>query len=236
LREIERIECRRQFLRVSGIHKRLISLALVFAALIAVALSQAASFPWTKNVVETAYFEGRTVEYSPARAHWGEKMFRLGPWDLGPKLTSQEKDDKRPNLYVVVPGTARVNPSAPEYNHNLVLSGLPKTDDLSDFDVYWALILDPNVKEDIRAETQLLLAAQEPFTPGADFQFASIPSHAFLDSYLHINSLEQLSAFQRPDGSLPKVAIIPAKLAVRAKITEPETQSQETVQAPSDAH
>jgi hypothetical protein len=223
------------FLRIAGI-KRLTCFALIFSAPVAISRADAASFPWAKSVKETAYFEGRQVEYSPGHAHFGQKVFRFGPWDLGPKLESRERDDKRPNLYVVVPGSAASNDTEPEYNHNLVLSTVPKADESSDFDVYWAVVLDPNVKEDIRAETQLLLAAQEPFTPGQDFQFSKIPSQAFLRAFLHIDSLDQLSEYRRPDGSLPKVAIIPAKFAVRAKVVDPESQPQEAVQGSSRAH
>jgi hypothetical protein len=214
------------------IRKRLICLALVLSGVLAASLALAASFPWVKSVKENAYFDGRAVEYSPDRAHWGEKLFRIGPWDIGPMLASREKNDKRPNLYVVVPGSARSNSSSSEYNHNLVLSAIPKTDEASDFDVYWAVVLDPNLKEDIRAETQLLLAAQEPFAPDQDFQFDNVPSHAFLHAFLHIDSLDQLAEYKRPDGSLPKVAIIAARFAIRAKIADPEARTQETAKDP----
>ncbi len=111
--------------------------------------------------------------------------------------------------------------TAPECN--LVLSAIP-AEEPAEFDVYWAVVLDPNLKEDIRAETQLVLAAQEPFTPDEQFHFTQVPSHAFLRNVLHIESLDQLADSKRPDGTFPKVAIIPAKFAVRANVSDAQNK------------
>ncbi len=208
--------------------KRLIGCALVCGATIAVSLAAAGLVPWSRNTNETAYFDGKEIEYRPASAHRGEKPFRIGRLELGPKVASQQKNDKRPNLYVVVPGrgsedrealagtSTRSAQTAPDYN--LVVSAVPD-DEPAEFDVFWAVILDPDLKEDIRAETQLVLAAQEAFTPDEHFQFSQIPSQVFLRNVLHIESLDQLADSRRPDGTFPKIAIIPARFAVRAKVS-----------------
>ena len=101
----------------------------------------------------------------------------VGPWYLGTKVTSKPSD-KRPNLYLVFPGTEHRTTNHPDYNHNEVLSAVP--DAPSNFDVWWVVVLDPTVKEDFTSEQQIIMATQETFTLPEDFTFEQIPSAGFL--------------------------------------------------------
>lgn len=150
----------------------------------------------------------------------------VGPWNLGEKV-NPERNDKRPNLYFVSPGTQHQVDGQPDFDHNEILSALPK--EASYFDVYWVVVLDPSVREEFTSEQQIILATQGTFTPAEDFTFDQIPSAGFLRAFLKINSVEGLEKRRRPDGGLPQVAIIPARFTVKAIAEEiPEPVSSET--------
>jgi hypothetical protein len=166
--------------------------------------------------LESAYFAGRVVKFTSEKANAGHALV-VGPWNLGPKI-SPGPSDKRPNLYFVSPGTLHSAKGYPGFNHNEVLSAMP--DGPSSFDVFWVLVLDPSMKEDFTSEQQIILATQQTFTPGEDFQFDQIPSVGFLRAFLKVHDMEGLEKYKRPDGELPKVAIVRAGFTVKATAEE----------------
>jgi hypothetical protein len=87
------------------------------------------------------------------------------------------------------------------------------------WDVYWALVLDPALKLDFTGERELLLAAQEEFLPDQIATLEDLPAVGFLRTYLHIDSLAGLDSYRREDGTLPRVIMVPAGMAVRASVT-----------------
>src|SRR5262249_34528619 len=119
-----------------------------------------ASKPVPKQLhLDRAFFAGRLVQLhsGPAR---GSRALVVGPWNLGEKVTPGN-NDMRPNLYFVSPGTQHHVDGKPEYDHNEVLSAIPK--EASNFDVYWVVVLDPSAKKDFTSEQQIILATQETF-------------------------------------------------------------------------
>jgi hypothetical protein len=173
--------------------------------------------------LDQAYFAGKLVKFHSVPEKDGHALV-VGPWYLGTRVTSKPSD-KRPNLYFVFPGTEHRVSNRPDYNHNEVLSAVP--DAPSDFDVWWVVVLDPTVKDDFTSEQQIILATQETFTPSEDFTFEQIPSAGFLRSFLKVTDVEGLEKYRRPDGELPRVAIVRAGFAVNALAEEmPEPVSE----------
>ena len=202
------------------------------AAVVCVAISADATAPKKKPApkpvpkvhLEQAYFAGRLVKFHSPETKT-TKVLVVGPWNLGPKV-SPGPSDKRPNLYFVLPGTQHQLPGHRDFDHNEVLSAVP--DGESDFDVFWVVVLDPSVKEDFTSEQQIIMATQEEFVPAEDFTFEQIPSAGFLKTFLKKTDMDSLEKIRRPDGALPKVAIVRAGITVRAIAEEiPE-------QAPAD--
>jgi hypothetical protein len=177
--------------------------------------------------LDSAYFAGRVVKFTSEKTKDGRALV-VGPWNLGPRI-SPGPSDKRPNLYFVSPGTLHSAPGYPGFDHNEVLSALP--DGPSSFDVFWVLVLDPSVKEDFTSEQQIIVATQQTFSPGERFQFDQIPSVGFLRAFLKVHDLEGLERFKRPDGALPKVAIVRAGFTVQATA---EDEPEETKSAAAD--
>ena len=178
--------------------------------------------------LDQAYFNAHLVTLHSPAVEKGEHVLVVGPWNLGPKVSSKP-DDKRPNLYFVAPGTQHQIEGHPEYDHNEILSLAP--DEPKDFDVYFAVVLDPTLQEDFTSERQMLMAAQERFTPSEDFTFDQIPAAGFLKAMSKISTLDDLDKFRRKDGSLPRMAIITAHFAVRFSVDNPEEQPPEQKQA-----
>lgn len=160
----------------------------------------------------------------------GEHALLVGPWNFGPKVSSKPKD-KRPNLYIVVPGTLHRVASYPDYDHTEILSAT--ADEPKDFDIYWALVLDPSVNDDFNAERQLIMATQGTFSPGEDFTFEQIPCAGFLRDHLKISTVKGLDKYRRPDGSLPRVAIVTAGFAVRLSVEEQDQPEQKQAEQPA---
>jgi hypothetical protein len=185
-----------------------------------------------KAHLEEAYFNGEVVRLTAGPYSAGERTLVVGPWNMGPRV-SPKPNDKRPNLYFVIPGSQHQVPDEPRYDNTMILSAAP--DDPKEFDVYWAVVLDPALKptpkDDFTDEKQLLLATQATFTPADDFTFAQIPSASFLESTLKMSSIEKLKKYRRADGSLPRVAIITAGFAVRLTVEKPEQKQADTAPA-----
>jgi len=220
-------------LRVVSGNRRLVCAALcVSLAASASAASKPhakpASNPYADKIpLEDAYFGGDVVKVRSAPLEKGERALIVGPWNFGPRV-SPRPNDKRPNLYFVIPGTLHEVATYPDYDHTAILSAAP--DQPSDFDVYWALVLDPTVTEEFTGEKELLVATQATFVPGPDFTFDNIPCSGFLRDFLNIKTMAGLDKYRRPDGSLPRVAIVTAGLAVRLEIEKPEEQEKEAEQ------
>jgi hypothetical protein len=168
--------------------------------------------------VEYAFYAGRLVKFHPVIPGKMAYPALVGPWLLGER-SHPKLNDKRPNLYFVSPGTQHRLPGEASFNHNDVLSAVPN--EPSYFDVYWVIVLDPSLKDDeFTSEQEILLATQGTFKLPADTRFDEIPSAGFLRHYLKISDLRGLAKFQRPDGELPRVAIVSAGFSVKAVAEE----------------
>ena len=174
------------------------------------------------SAVQNAYFQGKEIQFTPARPRRAQKTAKFGPWQWGPRLTRLATNDKRPNLYIVSPGTQHVSEQNPAFDHSLVLSALPKSADAAEFDAFFAVVLDPELREDFRSEDQLLLAAQTTFQPPVPFTFEDIPGKTVLRDLLGIDSLDGIEGYRKADGSLPRLIIVEAGFAVRAGAIDPE--------------
>lgn len=150
---------------------------------------------------------------------------RLGPWDLGERLSADQETprDKRLNLYVVVPGGQYHSASHPEYDHNLVINKYPSDHNAREWDIFWCLQLDPSLPTDLRSEHDLLQAAHQRFKPPASFALREVPASAVMAERLSVVKVEDLKRFRHKDGSLPRMLIVPAHLAVRATAEQQKT-------------
>jgi len=166
--------------------------------------------------VYAAYYEQVPIKLALRAARRGERPFTFGPWELGARVADPKSSDRRPNLYVVVPGVQHQREDAGDWDHNAVISALPPEARRIEFDVFWAVVLDPMLGRDLRSERDLLLAGESGFLPGDLFAWEDIPAAAFLGEVLKINSLADLARYRRPDGRLPRVLILPAGYAIRA--------------------
>lgn len=186
------------------------------------------AIPAAGELVRQVYYDGKLVEmkFAPGRAKVAGT-----PWTV-PTQTSREKPkDRHPNIYIVVPGTQYVEQGAEEYAHNEIVSVVPVTETAIDWDVYYAIVLDPTLHEDFHSEQRLILATQEDFDSGAEFDFEDIPGSAYLKNYLGIRSLDGLKTYRRSGNRLPRVIIVPAQLTVKASVVDPDvsdTKSEET--------
>jgi hypothetical protein len=162
-----------------------------------------------------AWYEGQHIFLVPAEAH-RRRMMKVGDTVLG-TLERNKPDDHRPNLYIVAPGVQHHGPASTDFN--LIVNELIGTDSPAVWDVYWALVLDPALKLDFTGERELLLAAQEEFLPDQIATLEDLPAVGFLRTYLHIDSLAGLDSYRREDGTLPRVIMVPAGMAVRASVT-----------------
>lgn len=166
----------------------------------------------------SAYLEGAVVHFSFQPLRSGQR-FRVGPWDFGPRSSDTRPRDRRLNLYLVAPGVQQHADGWEDFDHDLVINALPKGEEPAEFDVYWAIVLDPALQAGFAGEHDLLHARQERFLPHDLFEFSDIPGHAFLRAFLKIESLHGLAAYRRSDSSLPRLLIVPAGAAVRMSVS-----------------
>jgi len=162
-----------------------------------------------------AYHQGELIklEIAPAQGH---HLLAIGPWRFGPRVAPAKPSDKHPNLYVVIPGSQYHADGWDDYDHNLLISYAPHSG-IVDFDVYWAIVLDPKLREDFQSEETLLMAAQQTFRPNDLFALDDIPGGAVLERVLKIEDMQDLKQrFQRSGGRLPRLIITPAGAVVRA--------------------
>lgn len=162
----------------------------------------------------SAYYESSSVQFVPEAAST-RHLASLGPWTFGQRLHEDKPLDKRLNLYVVMPGSQYHSLSNPEYDHNLVVNTLTH-EKTREWDIFWCIVLDPDLTDDFRNEHDLLVAAQETFHPPDLFDIEDIPTHEVLREKTGIDTLAALDRYRRKDGSLPRLIILPAKLAISA--------------------
>jgi len=193
-----------------GRHLRAVSTIAILAAGFGAAASM-------RDVVKpfSVYHDGDDLIFTP-EATGTHKLASLGPWNLGERVAADKPTDKRLNLYVVVPGTQYRTPGRPDYDHNLIVNKYTVDGKPRDWDVFWCFILDPTLRPDLRSERELLLGKHQTFRPATLFEFKDIPSHALLAERLSIKSMADLRRCREKDGSLPRLLILPARLAVRA--------------------
>src|SRR5262249_39979267 len=124
--------------------------------------------------------------------------------------------DKRLNLYVVIPGGQYHSASHPEYDHTLVVNKYTVDGKAREWDIFWCLQLDATLRTELRGERELLMAAQQAFHPAESLELKDFPANAIMKERLSVSRIEDLRRFRRRDGSLPRMLIVPARLAVRA--------------------
>jgi hypothetical protein len=163
----------------------------------------------------SVYHDGDDLIFSPEVAGT-RKLATVGPWNLGQRLENDNPVDKRLNLYVVVPGVQYRAQGKAEYDHNLVVNKYTVDGKPRDWDVFWCFILDPSLHADLRSERELLLAKHQTFRPATLFEIKDVPAHALMAERLGVKSLADLKRYRRKDGTLPRLLILPARLAVRA--------------------
>ncbi len=186
-----------------------------------------AAEPAPSPQVSRAYLEGQLVAIQFAQPQSKrEPLFTLGPWRFGAKVSGPSKGapdkphDRRLNLYIVSPGSQNDIAASNDFDHTVIINAKPTEEAETEFDVYYAVVLDPQLKIDAKSEQELILATQEEFLPGDLFEFDDIPSSDFLASVMQIESLGDLRRFRKRNGSMPRVAIVPAGFALRATVAE----------------
>lgn len=163
--------------------------------------------------LEGVYLDGQVVRLDIAD---GPKPMLVGPWRIGARVQDPKPRDQRLNLYIVAPGTQYHLDGSDDFDHNAIVNAVPDPGGSRQYDVYWALVLDPRLRTDFKTERQLLIAAQASFTPGDLFAFDDIPADAFLRNFLKADSLSDLAQYRHKGGALPRILILPAGFAVTA--------------------
>lgn len=176
--------------------------------------------PLAQEPARPTYLNGEPVDFVIAQPAAKEKAATVGPWKLGARAGESKLHDRRLNLYIVIPGDDfRAESEAQAiYDHNRVISMRPKDDGEAEYDVWWAIALEPRLYKDFRSEDELLAAAQKRFRPGDLFEVKDAPGAGFLREVLKIDTLAELRMHGRRDGTLPQMLIVPAGFAVRGSI------------------
>ena len=175
--------------------------------------------------VSTAYLRNQLVRFNLAPIQKGQQAFSFGPWRFGARVSDRKPRDARLNLYLVSPGELHQAEGYEDFDHNDIINALPPEGAVVEWDVYWVIVLDPALREDIRSEQELIVQAQEGFTPGDLFEFQDVPGHAFLRAFLNLDSLDDLAPYRLQNGRLPRLIIVPAGFAIRAGAAPPEASS-----------
>jgi hypothetical protein len=176
--------------------------------------------------IDSAYYRGEAVRFKVVEASNHKAQLRVGPWLLGVRAADSKPRDRRRNLYLVFPGRQHHAAGWPDYDHNCVLSDLPATEEPVEWDVYWAVVLDPTLHEDFRSERELVLAAQSNFFSPDLLEFNDLPAEGFLRAQMKVRSLGDLARFRRKDGTLPRLLITSAGYAVRGS-SEPRADEHQ---------
>jgi hypothetical protein len=161
------------------------------------------------------YHNGANVVFAP-EVTGTKRQAKFGPWSLGDRLGVDQPLDKRLNLYLVLPGGQYRSPEHPQYDHNRVVNKYTVDGKPREWDIFYCLALDPTLSHDLRSERDLLVAAHQSFLPPGAFKLSDLPASAIMAERLSVTKMEDLERFRRKDGSLPRLLIVPAHLAVRA--------------------
>lgn len=174
-----------------------------------------------QHPVTTAYVSGQEVHVQPVLEP-RSRTFNYGPWTLGSVVHDDKASDHRFNLYVISPGTQdQAPPPADEFNHAVLInSAEDEGDKVTEWDVFWVVVLDPDLNQEIRSERELLLAGQAYFLPGDLYEPEDAPGHNLLRQ-LGLDSVSDLARFRRRDGALPRVVLLSAGTAVKMKVIPP---------------
>ena len=194
---------------------RAMPIAALTAALL---LPVGAQAPRTQVV--TVFHDGAPVRLEMPSAPRARAALAFGPWRLGERDGMGEMKDKHPNLYVVCPGAQYTSRAEPQYDHTLIINSVPVGAEPEQWDVIWAIVMDPTLRTDFRDERALLLAAQETFRPNDLFDLSDVPGRAVLRDHLGVHTYRDLAAFER-DGLLPRVLLQPAGFSLRAAALVP---------------
>ena len=170
----------------------------------------------------SAYHDGAEVVFTPQSEGMGP-IASFGPWTLGRTLREEKPLDKRLNLYVVVPGRQYRSPAHSPYDHTLIVNTLTE-DKPREWDIYWCFVLDPAFQGDLRSEHDLLVAAQQSFRPADLFDLEDVFGQEAMAEKIGVRTLSDLKRYRHPDRSLPRVLIVPARLALRAIAAPAETK------------
>ncbi len=176
--------------------------------------------------IDSAYYAGQQANFTVVMPATSRRMARVGPWLYGVRLRDSRPSDRRRNLYLVFPGSQHRVRGGEDYDHDCVLSGMPKTDEPAEWDVWWAIVLDPSLHDEFRGERALIEEAQNTFLPPDLMDFEDVPGQRFLREGLKIDSVADLARFRHKDGTLPRVVIVPAGFAIRAIAQMPETENE----------
>ena len=152
-----------------------------------------------------------------APEHTGtNRMASFGPWNLGERLSEGKPLDNRLNLYVVVPGGQYHSAARPEYDHNRVVNKYTVDGKVREWDIFYCFVIDPSLSNDFRSETDLLMAAHQTFDPPDLFDIGDVPANSMLAEKLGVTSMADLRRYRKKGRGMPRVLIVPARLAVRA--------------------
>ena len=162
------------------------------------------------------YLDGKLVGFRIIVPPGSRRVFNLGSWEFPGPISDPAPKEKRFNLYLVSPGQTHKSNAWQEFDHNEIINALPKLGTPVEWDVYWAIVLDPKLRKELKNERDLLLAAQSSFLPGDLFALEDVPGSGFLRGVLKVDSLRGLRGFRRRGGLLPRVVILPAGFAVTA--------------------
>ena len=183
--------------------------------------------PSPSRQVKEAYFQGQLVPFEAERDTLITRSFTVGPWRFGRRMRAKPRDG-RLNLYVTSPGSQYSVDGGAPYAFNCLLNALPKTGAEAEFDVYWAVVLDPTLTDEIRSERDLLLGTQAEFSPAPDYEIQQAPGYEFLRRYLRITNVNGLDHYRRKSGELPRILIVPARVVLKASAGDesPPTPSE----------
>jgi hypothetical protein len=183
--------------------------------------------PEEARSTRAVYFDGRSAELSFERVRRASAAFRFGPWELDAYASREKPKDPRPNLYIVAPGEQYTAEAAPSFDHTEIISTMPLNPEPREWDVYWALVLDPTLKDEFHSERQLILATQDGFPEPAGYTVESLPAYTFLKQFLKVQTAEDLERYRRPDGTLPRLIIVPAGVSIKAIAIDPQNPPEE---------